>query len=314
MNMNLPISYEDITDLLPTPVHVERSPWNFYIDQSVEMTDNVTSRSTELLTPTTVDNIRDARLMTRGYSGYSFISNEAMSLNASYGLTLSRHNDAKEQNLISHVGSISLAFLGEMIDYGATGEVSYSYLDNHDSNAYRSVSPWLTIRESDKTDTTLTYSFVDKNSFGNFKGTSVPQQSKADAQSMSVGITQRFLFPENDIITSIGFVGTDESSKGIDNEYLSYRPYASIDLPLFYKLRNSTSVSFTKNRYKKLSTVVGSLRKRDDNNLSISTNLYYPLTDKVRLYGGYTFTKADSNIQNYDYKENMGKAGIVWYF
>jgi len=246
---------------------------------------------------------------------YQLYSSDKQQVTASYSFFQTLYFEADDSDVQNHRLSVSASHRDIWGDLpwqaGLTIGGGYTLINNDSFLGQLDVTPSLTLVLTDWTSTTVYVGYQALNFLGQaaLDGTARDR----DSDDLSLGVTQQFQLPWNDIVMSLGYRYNMNWADGADFDNRGHRLQWSVTSPLPVLDMSLTLVGYVTFRdYDHVDTIA--TVRRDDEEYGLSVVLALPIQEQVTVLFEYNLTRNDSNIATNDYERNVYQVGVEFRF
>jgi tetratricopeptide (TPR) repeat protein len=185
----------------------------------------------------------------------------------------------------------------------------YSLLDGDSFRNQVTLRPSAAYRLADWVTAELAYSFA----VSDYSVNTTEVQDR-DSRTHTVAFNAFLKAPKTDLQGRITAFRLENNANGADFDFDSTGVSLAVSHPLVWGITGELTYTRSYDRYdnpNSLSGIGGFASRREDDADRFGVNIRWPVLDWARLYARYTFTRNDSNIRFFDYKQNVASAGIV---
>jgi hypothetical protein len=293
-----------------------RSPWSLSASITPGYNDNVLLTPDGPALPTDVSDTESLYLGLTGNVSYRYQLTPTDALIPSYALQAGSHADVHSADYLTQ--SLGLGF-EHIFSQKLEGSVSLSGQDSRvDGNGF-STGLGLNLALTHRTSSALVLSAG--YSFANINYDDDPALGAAvrDARHHALSLTSYLQLPriaglDSRLQAGVNYAINSSNGSDYDQKTLGLNLGLSVNLP--WRLVLDTRVNFTRSDYDNPNSVAASPAlaqfafARDDRRSGFSLRLSRPLGDGLVAFATYERSRNDSNIQSFDYTQNIWNAGL----
>lgn len=276
-------------------------PYNIYLKVGYEYDDNV------MLEPVD-DNIysdEDDTLLVGYFSGgYDIINRRNFKMGAEYSHYQTMHDDLDEYDLTGSIGNVYARYSMAPVTFGLSYLPHYYWVDSDSFLMRHQLRSDVTWKVDSDLFTRLSYSYYRNNHF---------QDDNRDGHTNEVFLDAYYILGVNKGYLFAGIGYEDNSASHADEYYEQLKTKVGISLKLFWGLDLSLTGRYYEQDYDNRDSFYGVKRedKKYKGSASLSRRIFY---DWLSIVGDFSYTKNDSNIDDYEYERNVATLSLTALF
>lgn len=285
-------------------------PWNITAGLAYQFDDNVIQKPSEAIPGVVITGERDSSVITYLRLSYTPLLREPWFFNAQYHSYTNTYFDNHKVNLISQTVSLipGYGFNKGML----TLPTSFSYIWLHEKE-YMSViltKPTVSMMLLPNHIGQFSVGYARREMLSSPPNHDRNEERDGNIYSVSPGYVHTFLGGKG--VFNLRYELSDDDTEGKNWENLGNRFSLSLLVPIIDKLSFTVIGEIFLQDYQHTHTFFG--MKRSDRTYYGAGNVKYEILKGLSLNFQYSHTRADSNIDFYEYKRNTYTAGVEYTF
>ncbi|HEX9759069.1 MAG TPA: tetratricopeptide repeat protein [Nitrospiria bacterium] len=287
------------------PHKKKAKPWDVTLSTAYQYDSNVVLLPGGSPLPTGISQQHDHRFVIFGRGGYRIFERSQWSGGASYDFYQSFHTELNAFNVQNHGGSAFVQYHQKRWQLRIPYKFNFALVDGDSFLLSHTIKPLLTIKETPRLKTYLSYGFSSKD----FKNTSsFSTNSDRDGNNHLASITQSVGFAKTGRIR-MGYTYdrelTGDSPTQDDWDYQGHKFFGALRLPPFNGLTFDMGIDYTHQDYKHPNSSSPTQSEREDKIQTYNANLAKTLGKWVTATVQYIYDKNDSNLPVFDYDRHI---------
>jgi len=286
----------------------EEKPFKFTAGVAYEYDDNVILKPGDVSVAGEIADESDTREVFTFKSEYTKKFTDELRLKLDYSIYGANQDDLNEYDVFSNSATVMPSYYFKKASINVPLGYNYTMVGGHNYLSTFSVTPLFNFMVGDSNMGQCYFRYQNKN----FLKSAINENEKRDADNYAGGAGWFLFFLDNKGFLNLRYELSKDDAEGDNWEYLGNKFTASLLVPLFEKLKLSTSGEVFLQDFENTHTVYG--QERDDEVYTASSMLTYNLFKDAEAQLRYTYVKGDSNLAVYDYDRNIFSGGIEYKF